>query len=130
MVAPTEHSIERERFGATNPCMQLHAEAIHGPPPASIFHHYSNTAEIATYITRGELMGAPVLCATKLSGLNAQAIDDFAPLFPNCSTGDGQAITYTPLFTYMGFRYVQLTVCSTHLPPRLTLPGAQRTYSC
>ena len=54
---------------------QLHAEAVHGPPPAPIFHHYSNTAETTNYITRG----------------------------------DGAAIEYTPLFTYMGFRYVQLT---------------------
>eukprot|EP00043_Microstomoeca_roanoka_P006639 m.64551 g.64551 ORF g.64551 m.64551 type:complete len:1035 (+) comp13499_c0_seq1:75-3179(+) len=54
---------------------QIHAEALYGPPPAPIHHHYSNTAEQAIYITRG----------------------------------DGQAITYTPRFTYMGFRYVQLT---------------------
>jgi alpha-L-rhamnosidase len=53
----------------------LHAEAVHGPPPAAIYHHYSNTAETATYITRG----------------------------------DSAAVKYTPLFTYMGFRYVQLT---------------------
>ncbi|EGD77258.1 hypothetical protein PTSG_12712 [Salpingoeca rosetta] len=54
---------------------QIHAEAVYGPPPAPIHHHYSNTAEKAVYIT----------------------------------SGDGAAITYTPLFTYMGFRYVQLT---------------------
>lgn len=33
--------------------MQLHAEAIHGPPPAAIFHHYGNTAETTYYITKG-----------------------------------------------------------------------------
>lgn len=32
----------------------LHAEAVHGPPPAPIFHHYGNTKETNTYITRGD----------------------------------------------------------------------------
>lgn len=54
---------------------QLHAEAIHGPPPAPIFHHYNSPCnETAVYISRG----------------------------------DGRAVEYTPLFTYMGFRYVRL----------------------
>lgn len=33
---------------------QLHAEAIHGPPPSTIFHHYHNAAEINNYVTRGD----------------------------------------------------------------------------
>ena len=53
----------------------LHAEAVHGPPPAKIFHHYGNTAEIVNITL----------------------------------AGDGRAVKYTPKFTYMGFRYVQLT---------------------
>jgi alpha-L-rhamnosidase len=61
--------------GATSNISLLHAEAIHGPKPASIFHHYGNTKETLTYLTKS----------------------------------DGEAVTYTPLFTYMGFRYVQLT---------------------
>lgn len=26
---------------------------VHGPPPAPIYHHYTNTAEVVTYLTRG-----------------------------------------------------------------------------
>jgi alpha-L-rhamnosidase len=48
---------------------------VHGPPPAKIFHHYGNTAEIVNITL----------------------------------AGDGAALEYTPKFTYMGFRYVQLT---------------------
>ena len=55
--------------------VQLHAEAIYGPPPSCVNHYYTNTAELATYIT----------------------------------DGSANSITYTPYFTYMGFRYVQLT---------------------
>lgn len=32
----------------------LFAEAVHGPPPAPIFHHYGNAKETNTYITRGD----------------------------------------------------------------------------
>lgn len=32
---------------------QQHAEAIHGPKPSKIYHHYGNAAEINTYITKG-----------------------------------------------------------------------------
>ena len=55
--------------------VQESAEAIFGPPPAGINHYYTNTAELATFITNGS----------------------------------SSAISYTPSFTYMGFRYVQLT---------------------
>lgn len=51
-----------------------HAEAIFSEHGA-INHHYGKTAEIITYILRG----------------------------------DGAAVEYTPLFTYMGFRYVEVT---------------------
>ncbi len=28
----------------------LHAEAVHGPKPAPIFHHYGNTKEVNAYV--------------------------------------------------------------------------------
>ena len=51
-----------------------HSEALYGPNSCTN-HVYTNTPEIATYIT----------------------------------DGSGSAISYTPYFTYMGFRYAQMT---------------------
>ena len=40
--------------GSPRPFSQLHAEAIHGPPPASIYHHYGgDVKETVTYYTTG-----------------------------------------------------------------------------
>eukprot|EP00658_Telonema_sp_P-2_P052760 TRINITY_DN4103_c0_g1_i5.p1 TRINITY_DN4103_c0_g1~~TRINITY_DN4103_c0_g1_i5.p1 ORF type:complete len:454 (+),score=88.83 TRINITY_DN4103_c0_g1_i5:167-1528(+) len=33
---------------------QLHAEAVHGPPPAGVYHHYGNTKEVNTFLSRGD----------------------------------------------------------------------------
>ena len=41
----------------------LHAEAIHGPPPSPIYHHYGNTAEINSFIMNGD--GAAVVFQPK-----------------------------------------------------------------
>ena len=32
----------------------LHAEAVHGPPPAKIYHHYGNTAELVNITLAGD----------------------------------------------------------------------------
>jgi alpha-L-rhamnosidase len=61
----------------------LHAEAIHGPPEnrSKIYHHYSCRPD-------GRCPNETNIYITR---------------------GDGQAINYTPLFTYAGFRYARLT---------------------
>ena len=52
----------------------LHAEAVHGPPPAPVFHHYPPPIrEIATYITNGD--GGAVSYTVQFTYMYVQAGD-------------------------------------------------------
>lgn len=63
----------------------LHAEALHGPPEnhSAVFQHYG--------------------CDQDTLGKSCMELNTYL------TKGEGAAINYTPLFTYAGFRYIQMT---------------------
>jgi alpha-L-rhamnosidase len=68
----------------------LHAEAIRGPPEnkSAIHQHYG--------------------CKAGLPGTPAGTYPGCMELVTYVTDGSGAAVTYTPRFTYAGFRYIQL----------------------
>ena len=73
------------KYAGLNVSIQ-HAEAIHGPPPAAIFHHYSNTAEVCCWclivwvalrwqLQAGSGVGGGAPCAVAVVGFDVVVPD-------------------------------------------------------